>query len=204
MADRYLQNACKPEGEFGAQVLHKMNEHHRGLVDWAFEQVLVPADAHALDVGCGGGANIARLLDACPAGKVTGVDYSLTSVEESCKLNSTAIDAGRCTVVQADVAALPFPDRAFDFVLACETVYFWPDLDAALSQVHRVMRPEATFLTVCEMSDPNDARFAGTSGFLTIYQPDELQQRYRKAGFSQVGLHAKGEWYCLTARRVAE
>ena len=38
-------------------------------------------DARVLDCGCGGGANIKRLLKKCPRGIVKGIDYSPVSVE---------------------------------------------------------------------------------------------------------------------------
>lgn len=200
MADEYLQNAAKPQGEFGAQVLAKMNEHHKELADWAFSQVTVAPDADTLDIGCGGGANLARLLATCPQGTATGVDYAATSVESSRALNAAAVDAGRCRVEQGDVAALPFPDASFDFAVACETVYFWPDLDAALAEVRRVLRPGATFLTICEMSDPDDPRAADAADLMTVYCPSDLRQRYREAGFAPVSLYCQGPWYCLVAR----
>lgn len=199
MADEYLKNAAKPEGDFGAQVLEKMNHHHKDLADWAFTYVQVPQDAQTLDIGCGGGANLQRLLTLCPRGTATGVDYAPTSVQESRKTNEAAIEAGRCQVVQGDVAALPFEDDAFDFAMACETIYFWPDLDAALAQVRRVLRPGATFLVICEMSDPNDPRFADAKDFLTVYLPDDLRKRFEAAGFADVKLHIQDEWYCLVA-----
>ncbi len=39
-------------------------------------------DARVLDCGCGGGANIKRLLKKCPEGIVKGIDYSPVSVEK--------------------------------------------------------------------------------------------------------------------------
>ena len=36
-----------------------------------------------LDCGCGGGANIKRLLKKCPEGIVKGIDYSPVSVEKA-------------------------------------------------------------------------------------------------------------------------
>ena len=39
-------------------------------------------DAKVLDCGCGGGANIKRLLKKCPEGIVKGIDYSPVSVEK--------------------------------------------------------------------------------------------------------------------------
>lgn len=200
MADKYLENACKPDGAFGAQVLARMNEHHKDLVDWAFRQVEIADSARVLDIGCGGGANIARLLRDCPNGTVTGIDYSATSVEESRKMNAAAIADKRCQVVQGDVSDLPFADDSFDFILACETIYFWPDLEADLAQVHRVLHPGGTFLTICEMSDPDDPRFADAKDFLTVYDPEHLQERYLCAGFSSVDLRTSGDQYCLIAR----
>lgn len=45
-------------------------------------------------------------------------------------MNRRAIEEGRCQVVHASVATLPFPAEVFDLVTAFETVYFWPDLPA--------------------------------------------------------------------------
>ena len=82
-----------------------------------------------MDIGCGGGANIANWLGKCAAGHVTGIDYSKVSVEESKKLNAIAINQGKCDVVHGDVSSMPFDDEAFDCVSAFETVYFWKDLE---------------------------------------------------------------------------
>ena len=48
-------------------------------------------DAKVLDCGCGGGANMKRLLKKCPQGIVKGIDYSPVSVEKSKKLNAKTI-----------------------------------------------------------------------------------------------------------------
>ena len=165
MADEYLQNAAKPQGEFGAQVLAKMNEHHKELADWAFSQVTVAPDADTLDIGCGGGANLARLLATCPQGTATGVDYAATSVESSRALNAAAVDAGRCRVEQGDVAALPFPDASFDFAVACETVYFWPDLEAALAEVLPTMPKRMRVVAI--LSADEEIGSEGCSGVIT-------------------------------------
>ena len=41
-----------------------------------------------------------------------------------------------------DMLALPFPDRAFDLVTTEDGIRNVPDIDAALSEVRRVLRPE--------------------------------------------------------------
>ncbi|WP_443626684.1 class I SAM-dependent methyltransferase, partial [Catenibacterium sp.] len=65
----------------------------------------------------------------------TGMDYSEVSVAESQKLNAYAIKQGKCSVVQGDVSAIPFPDAAFDYVSAFETVYFWPGLAKCFTEI---------------------------------------------------------------------
>lgn len=55
------------------------------------------------------------VLKKCPHGVVKGIDYSPVSVEKTRKLNRTAIQEGRCAVLQGSVADMAFEDamRAF-------------------------------------------------------------------------------------------
>lgn len=43
-----------------------MNLGHRALADWGFQFLTIPENAAVLDCGCGGGANIERLLKNAP------------------------------------------------------------------------------------------------------------------------------------------
>jgi len=72
------------------------------------------ADRRILEVGCGAG-RFTEVLLAFGA-RVTAVDYS-EAIEACAASNAAAITAGRLTVAQADVFALPFKDRAFDIVI---------------------------------------------------------------------------------------
>ena len=122
-----FENTRKPQG-FGGKLMTKMmNSGHAKLSQWGFSNISAKSDAEVLDVGCGGGANIAVWLDRCRNGHVTGMDYSEVSVAESQKLNALAIKQGKCNVVQGDVSAIPFSDATFDYVSAFETVYFYQD-----------------------------------------------------------------------------
>ena len=96
---RFFENTRKPQG-FGGKLMTKMmNSGHAKLSQWGFSNISAKSDAEVLDVGCGGGANIAVWLDRCRNGHVTGMDYSEVSVAESQKLNALAIKQGKCNVV---------------------------------------------------------------------------------------------------------
>ena len=84
---KFFENTRKPQG-FGGKLMTKMmNSGHAKLSQWGFSNISAKSDAEVLDVGCGGGANIAVWLDRCRNGHVTGMDYSEVSVAESQKLN---------------------------------------------------------------------------------------------------------------------
>ena len=105
---RFFENTRKPQG-FGGKLMTKMmNSGHAKLSQWGFSNISAKSDAEVLDVGCGGGANIAVWLDRCRNGHVTGMDYSEVSVAESQKLNALAIKQGKCNVYTSKqlVAAL--------------------------------------------------------------------------------------------------
>lgn len=85
MFNRFLQNTRKPAGILGRMMLRGMNAGHAPLAKWGFSH-LRPADyPHILDVGCGGGANIAHMLKEAPNSRVDGLDYSEESVAFSKK-----------------------------------------------------------------------------------------------------------------------
>ena len=136
----FFQNARKPGGLSGRIMLWAMNWGHASLAKWGRSHVSPEPDARVLDIGCGGGANLAQFLKLCPQGSVCGIDFSAESVATSLRKNAGAVAAGRCEVRQGDVSRLPYADASFDLVTAFETVYFWPDVSAAFAEVFRTVR----------------------------------------------------------------
>ena len=96
----FFEHTRKPQGLGGKLMVNAMNLGHRALSDWGFQFLPLAPDARVLDCGYGGGANLAKLLKACPDGIVKGIDYSPVSVEKAQELNRKAIQAGRCVVAQ--------------------------------------------------------------------------------------------------------
>ena len=120
----FFENTRKPEGFGGKLMVAMMNVGHGAVARWGLQFLELVPDTKVLDCGCGGGANMKRLLKKCPQGVVKGIDYSPVSVEKSKKVNKAAIMEGRCTVLQDSVADMMFADNWFDAVTAFETVYF--------------------------------------------------------------------------------
>ena len=199
----FFENTRKPIGLGGKIMVTMMNLGHSPVARWGLRFLELTPDAKVLDCGCGGGANIKRLLKKCPQGVVKGIDYSSVSVEKSKRVNEAAVTKGRCTVLRASVAELPFESEQFDAVTAFETVYFWPDLPQCFREVWRVLKSGGTFL-ICNESNGDtdkDEKWTEIISGMTIYKDIELKSCLEQAGFFDVQIHKKKTWLCVTARK---
>ena len=174
----FFDNTRKPTGLGGRIMVSMMNIGHRSLADWGLKCLKLNNDANVLDCGCGGGANIKKLLKLCPNGFVKGIDYSPVSVAKANKVNRGAVSIHRCVVLQGNVADMIFASEWFDAVTAFETVYFWPDLPRCFREVYRVLKPGGTFL-ICE-----------------------LKTYLEQAGFHDVQIHKNEKgWLCILVQK---
>ncbi len=200
------QNVANPQGVGGRITLNRMNQGaHAELSKWGFSQLELSDYRNILDIGCGGGANVAKLLAGSPDGHVTGVDFSDLSVKTSRKYNAQEIKAGRCVIRKENVSHLSFADNTFDLATAFETIYFWPGLADSFAQVCRVLIPGGRFLICNETDgeDPEGYQWAEEIKGLTIYRESEVTDYLKQAGFLDVTTARCQEkhWICFIAEK---
>lgn len=205
LAMGFFENTRKPKG-FGGKIMVKMmNSGHSKLAHWGFSKISITEESKVLDVGCGGGANIARWLEKCKSGHVTGIDYSEVSVDESQRRNSAAIKRNRCRIVHGNVADMPFADSTFDYISAFETIYFWPGLETCFAEVCRVLKNGGTFM-ICNESDGTntaDEKWIEKIGEMKIYNKEQICAALKAAGFSETESFSddKKYWLCILAKK---
>jgi SAM-dependent methyltransferase len=100
--------------------------------DVAFDAVAEGKPKSVLDVGCGLG-ELAERFDKELGADVKAIDISSRMVELT---RARGIDAQ-----VADAEAIPFADGEFDCVFAGWVLYHVPDLEKALAECARVLRP---------------------------------------------------------------
>ena len=203
---KFFSNARKPEGFLGKIMVNGMNGGgHAAMANWALTSVKIDADDRILDIGCGGGANITRLLQRTQQGTLTGIDFSPVSVRKSTKVNAKAIQEGRCRVLEGNVADLPFAEGSFDVVTAFETIYFWPDIEHCFNEVKKVLKPGGQFVIVNESdgSGEMDAKWESMIEGMHTYTPEEIRHHLTNVGFRDLNITVNEEkrWLCMTARR---
>jgi ubiquinone/menaquinone biosynthesis C-methylase UbiE len=92
-----------------------------------------------LDLGVGPGVSAIEMVRTAPAYALTGVDCSPVMLARA-RRHATAAGV-RLSLVRADAARLPFPDASYDGATGHSLLYLLDDSDAALREVHRVVRP---------------------------------------------------------------
>jgi SAM-dependent methyltransferase len=103
----------------------------------AFDAVRDAAPESVLDVGCGWGELAARIRDELGA-TVVAIDISPRMVELA---RERGVDAR-----VGDVQQLPFDEGEFDCATATHMLYHAADIDRALGELHRVLRPGGTLV----------------------------------------------------------
>jgi ubiquinone/menaquinone biosynthesis C-methylase UbiE len=106
-----------------------------------------------LDLACGPG-NITRLLDQRvePGGRVLGVDLARGMIELAARdhLSGTSFAV-------MDIERLGLSDQVFDAVACGHGLQFAPDLDRALREAWRVLRPTGTFAASVPVAGTDDS-----------------------------------------------
>ncbi|MBP5212928.1 MAG: methyltransferase domain-containing protein [Pyramidobacter sp.] len=185
---RFLNNCRCPEGAAGKLMLHGMTFGHRWISAWGLSHLNGLSPNSIVDLGCGSGANAAKLLELFPEARVTAADYSQKAVAHARKKLADTIASGRCDVVRADVSDLPFPDGSFDVATAFETVYFWPGPLKSFREVARTLRSGGLFMITNEAGGREDmpVDWGRWVDGLTCYDGATLERLLREAGFSRV------------------
>jgi ubiquinone/menaquinone biosynthesis C-methylase UbiE len=158
---------------------------------------------HLLDLASGAGDPALTLTEVVgPSGYVTATDLvpdRLAVAEECARERGLA----NITFQQADAEALPFPDQAFDVVTCRLGVMLFPDVQQALGEIRRVLKPggRAAFVAWGPAEQKLDMRIPqdilkkyvqvpppepGAPSAYRFGQAGTLSAELRDAGFRQV------------------
>ncbi|MGI6573273.1 MAG: class I SAM-dependent methyltransferase [Fermentimonas sp.] len=189
---KFIKNTSNPSNTLaGRLMLSGMNYGHQKMALWCIDNYIkLSGSEDVLDIGCGGGRNIANFLKRTN-GKVCGIDYSAASVSKSLKKNKKAVLEKRSLIVQANVSAIPFEDETFDLITAFETTYFWESIINDFMEIKRVLKPNGKFV-VCNESSKMEGNERWTNILdMNIYTAEEIVDTMHQAGFIDIKTYRK-------------
>lgn len=142
LADRMVDRlARRPHGLLG-RLLYRFPVGHQPGFDLVLARMKPEASDTIAEVGCGGGVFLRQALrSGCRA---MALDHSPAMVEATASLNADAVRQKRLEVVQGEAGALPMADASIDKVYCLNAFFFFPEPQAALAEMARVLKPGGT------------------------------------------------------------
>jgi SAM-dependent methyltransferase len=178
-----------------------------------YQRLGLRAGDRLLDLGCGAGRHAFEALRR--GARVTAFDYDEAELKDVAAMATAMADAGDLpaaagsAVARGDATALPFPDAAFDRIIAAEVLEHISDDEAALAELTRVLRPGGTIAVTVPaflperiswaLSDEYHAPFV-PGGHVRIYTATEMRTGLGAAGVRPYdahkahGIHAPYWW----------
>jgi len=169
-----------------------------------YDRLGVKAGDRVLDMGCGGGRHAYQALRR--GARVVALDADDSEIKDVSVLLEAMIqeheagDGGSGCVVNGNALNLPFPDGAFDRVIASEVLEHIPSDRAAIAELTRVLRPGGTMAVTVPRWGPELVNWALSDdyhmvegGHVRIYRQSVLRGRLDDAGLEFRGVsHTHG------------
>ncbi len=165
-----------------------------------FRRLPIESGTRLLDLGCGAGRHA---FEAARRGaRVVALDADRGELAQVAAVAAAMAEAGELppsasiATVTSDATAMPFPDGAFDIVIAAEVLeHIRPD-QHAMDEVCRVLRPGGLAAVtvpawlperICWLLSDDYHNVPG--GHLRIFTRPELETKLRRAGLDVGGHH---------------
>ncbi len=141
-------------------------------------------DRCIIDLGCGEGITLGKIVKAHPNSQVYGIDVLEENIE-ICKNYDLPVKKGECDNID-------LPDNSVDAVVFMEVIEHLEDPTATINEIYRILKPEGKLILVY----PNDVFFkiariltlrfreaAYDPGHVKQWTPNEMRQFLGKKGF---------------------
>ncbi|WP_368490263.1 methyltransferase domain-containing protein [Clostridium sp. BJN0013] len=125
--------------------IHELfSTNKQGWMRWFFNHLNLPDKVSILELGCGDGRLWQKNLDKIPEGwDITLTDFSPGMLEDTKKNLMLNLKRFKFNIV--DVQHIPYKNNSFDVVIANHMLYHVTNVDKALSEIYRILKPKGYF-----------------------------------------------------------
>lgn len=130
----------------GLLIRKKLHERYsvnkQGFGHWLFEIIEIPPKGKILELGSGNGDFWRRHIhDLCESNTLILSDLSSGMVD----IMKKKFENFDVHIERIDIQDIPFENDTFDVIIGNTMLYHIPELDTALKEVHRVLKPGGRF-----------------------------------------------------------
>lgn len=195
----------QPEGLLGRLIGLQMAQASRQANYWAISLLDLQATDQVLEVGFGPGQAIQEASRIVSQGRVAGVDFSETMLEQARRRNARGIAAGRVDLRLGDIACLHYGDDTFDKAFAVNLLYFLPEPLSDLRELWRVMKPGGRVVLFLVAKEAMEKLPFVRGEVFRLYSGPQVVEWMQQAGFRQAWLEARdtnlGSAFCVIAEK---
>lgn len=183
--------ARKPTGLLGKYVLQPMFVHGNAALNaFMLENLELNSGDCVLEIGFGPGVMLGDLSERIEEGKVHGIDFSKTMIEQATIRNQPYIESGCLELCEGCSDLMPYEDNYFDKVVTGNTLYFWHPPEPHLKEIQRVLKPGALFVMGFRDKAQIDQMQLSQEVFLRYTQEDVIEL-LESAGFTEISVEVK-------------
>src|SRR5262245_18529537 len=148
-----------------------------------------------LDIGCGTGTFVRRVLSEHREVEIWGVDFSRKMIAAGMKRQQS--NDPRMRLVQADSESLPMADDSFDVGSCSNSFHHYPNQAGAVHEMHRVLRPGGRLIIIDGYRDRLwgrfifDDRVVAVEGAVHHASARQFRELFHQAGFRGVRQQAR-------------
>jgi ubiquinone/menaquinone biosynthesis C-methylase UbiE len=164
----------------------RMEQGHRPTGEQAIARMNLKADSRALDLGCGSGWASRLMAKLASSGRVVGIDISDEMValarDASAHLSNVEFHLG-------SAERLPFADGEFTHAFSMESIYYYENMLAALTEVRRVLAPRGLFVSVVDLYAENKPSLQWVEQLavpVQVLSIEQYRELFTQAGFVEV------------------
>jgi SAM-dependent methyltransferase len=171
----------------------------------ALESLQLERQDWVLEVGFGGGGLLRSLLLGT-RGEVFGADLSDPLIDRARDRFARDVRRGRLHLIRASVEDLPLPPETVTKAVSVNSLYFWPDPAAAMTELARVMKPGGRLVLVFEPA-AELRKWPGHRFGFRLFEPGEVTALMEAAGFAEVAERwgtgrRPARFCCLSGERI--
>lgn len=196
--DRLVPQLARPQGLLGQLVASLLNRGNAAINQAVVDTLEPRPGERVLEVGFGGGVGLAQLLARERNLTVTGIDASPDMVAR-CRRRF----GERVRLQVGSVEALPYKDGDMDCIYGANVSYFWLDLELALAELRRVLRPGGRL--VLGIRPPKTLRRLGfEQAGHRVWTAEQYLAALTESGFGEATVSPVAGWsegQVLTAQR---
>lgn len=133
-----------PSGDMGIEIADMMNETNAGMTKHAILCLDMQANDVIMELGHGNCRHLSYLLQQSSGLRYYGLEMSELMNAEAEKINQPFTRNKQAAFYLYDAKQVPFTGNFFDKIFTVNTIYFWEEPFALISELYRVLKPGGT------------------------------------------------------------